>query len=167
MPARKHSLQSLNKKALRNAFFKGHIHNGLAHQVRLLRKQRGWTQQQLAKKIGVRSQSAVARVEDPSYDGISMSTIIKLANAFDVAAMVRFVSYGKLLDETADLSPSAITPVAFDEELRLESQSSEPISVSKLQFRANSSAQSSNISVEPDVVTLLNTYRSSTVVANW
>ena len=49
----------------------------------------GFTQTQLAKKIGT-SQSAIARVEDADYDGHSLRTISKIANALGLRVAIRF-----------------------------------------------------------------------------
>lgn len=110
------TLSKLNTKTKREAFVRAHIQNGLAHQIRLLRKERNWSQAQLAHKIGASNQSAVARLENPAYGRYSLSTILKLADAFDVAALVKFASFGKLLAETADLSPAALCVRSYDEE---------------------------------------------------
>lgn len=110
------SLKNLKSKPRRDAFVRAHVENGLAHQIRMLRERRGWTQADLAREIGARNQSTVARLEDPSYGKYSVSSLLKLANAFDVGALVKFVSFSKLLEETSDLSPAALTVLSFEEE---------------------------------------------------
>lgn len=110
------TLSSLSSKTKRDAFVRAHIQHGLAHQIRLLREQRGWTQRQLAKKIGAANQSTVARLEDPSYGRYSVSTLTKLAEAFDVAALVKFASFSKLIAETSDLSPNALAVPSYEQE---------------------------------------------------
>ena len=110
------TLKSLALKPKREAYVRAHAQHGLAHQIRMLREHRGWTQAELAHKIGARNQSTVARLEDPSYGKYSVSSLLKLANAFDVGALVKFVSFSKMLHETADLSPSGLTVASFEEE---------------------------------------------------
>ena len=109
-------LKRLRKRAFREAYVRANIEQGIAHQIRLLRQARGWSQERLAQEIGATQQSAIARLEDPSYGRYNLSTLRKVASAFDVALFVRFVSYGKLLVETSDLSPDALTPESFEDE---------------------------------------------------
>ena len=110
------TLKSLALKPKREAYVRAHVQHGLAHQIRMLREHRGWTQAELAQKIGARNQSTVARLEDPSYGKYSVSSLVRLANAFDVGALVKFVSFSKLLVETADLSPNALRVLSYEEE---------------------------------------------------
>jgi transcriptional regulator with XRE-family HTH domain len=110
-------LGKLKSKAYRHAYVASHIDQGMAFQIRALRESRGWDQKQLAAKIGLKSQSAIARVEDPSYGKLSISTIKKLAKAFDVGILVKFVPFSRVLTETANLSSVALAPVGFEEEL--------------------------------------------------
>jgi transcriptional regulator with XRE-family HTH domain len=109
-------IPKLSNKAYRDAYMRQHLNQGLAFQIRALRESRNWTQAQLAERLGLRNQSAVARMEDPSYGGLRLKTISKLASVFDVATLVRFATYSKFLMESADLSDKALAPKAFDAE---------------------------------------------------
>jgi len=110
-------INRLTKKEFRDAFVHSHLTHGLAHQIRELRTQRGWTQKELADKLGLKGQSAVARMEDPSYGKLSIATLIKLSSVFDVALSVRFQSYGKFLIEREDISPAALSAESFEIEM--------------------------------------------------
>jgi transcriptional regulator with XRE-family HTH domain len=107
----------LRKKGFRDAYVRSHLTHGLAHQIRALRNQRGWSQKDLAEKLGLKGQSAIARMEDPGYGRLSIATLLKLSSIFDVALSVRFVSYGKFLSEREDLSPRALSAESFDVEV--------------------------------------------------
>lgn len=109
-------MKRLSKKAYRTAFFKAHLDQGIAHQIRVLRQQRNMTQAQLADRMGTR-QSAISRLEDPSYGNYTLNQLAELASAYDVALMVKFVSFGRLLRETEDVSPKALSVLSYDEEL--------------------------------------------------
>lgn len=113
----KSKLNRLKLKEFRDAYIRSHLSQGLAFQISALRKQRGWSQAELAKKLGVSSQSTVARMEDPSYGKLSIATLLKLSSIFDVALSVKFEGYGKYLAERIDLSPSALAAESFDVEL--------------------------------------------------
>jgi transcriptional regulator with XRE-family HTH domain len=110
-------INRLKKKEFRDAFVRSHLTHGLAHQIRELRIQRGWTQKELAQKLELKGQSAVARMEDPSYGKLSIATLIKLSGVFDVALSVRFQSYGKFLMEREDISPAALSAESFENEM--------------------------------------------------
>jgi transcriptional regulator with XRE-family HTH domain len=110
-------INRLKKKEFRDAFVRSHLTHGLAHQIRELRIQRGWTQKELAEKLEIKGQSAVARMEDPGYGKLSIATLIKLSSVFDVALSIRFQSYGKFLIEREDISPAALSAESFEIEM--------------------------------------------------
>lgn len=110
-------INRLKRKGFRDAFVRSHLTHGLAHQIRTLRIQRNWTQEELAQKLGLKTQSAVARLENPSYGRLSIATLLKLSSVFDVALSVRFVSYGKFLYEREDVSPAELSAESFEVEM--------------------------------------------------
>ena len=105
----------LRDKDFRDHFTADQIYELLAAQVRLLREKRHWTQEELGARAGMH-QVQVSRVEDPDYKGARLTTLSKLANAFDVALIVRFAPFSELADWLSNLSPDAFEPAAFDEE---------------------------------------------------
>ena len=109
-------LSKLRQKSYRDAYVKAQISQGLAYQIAALRRQRGWCQQDLAKKLSLKSQSAVARMEDPGYGKLSIATLLKLASAFDVALSIRFQPYSRFVNERQDTSATALYANAFDQE---------------------------------------------------
>lgn len=103
------------KPSARHAYLEAELVTGLAHQIRAIRAQRGWTQVELAKKLGT-TQAAVSRLEDPSYGRYSMQTLMDLAKIFDTGMQVRFVSFISMLQETFRPSAEAREVPAFEEE---------------------------------------------------
>lgn len=93
-----------------------HLEQGLAHQIKSLRISRGLTQLQLAQALSLKSQSAIARLEDPSYGKMSIPTLMKVASFFDVAFLGRFVPYSKFFREIEDVRPKALEAKSFSEE---------------------------------------------------
>jgi transcriptional regulator with XRE-family HTH domain len=110
-------LNRLKNKEYRDAFVGAHIDQGIAFQIKSIREQHGLTQEDLAKKLGLNSQSSIARYEDPSYGKLSITKIKELASAFDVAVIVKFVSYSRFLTEISDVSPIALRAKSFTQEL--------------------------------------------------
>ena len=106
-------LKRLASKKFRDAYVRANIEHGIAHQIRIQRKAKGWSQSRLASKIGVHGQSAIARLEDPSYGRYNLTTLIKLASAFDVALIVKFLPFSRFVAETSDLSPTALFAEGF------------------------------------------------------
>jgi transcriptional regulator with XRE-family HTH domain len=92
-------LRMKRSPAARHAYLEAELTTGLAHQIRAIRNQRGWSQGALAKRLGT-TQAAVSRLEDPSYGRYSLSTLIDLAKVFDVGMQVRFTSFITMLQET-------------------------------------------------------------------
>jgi DNA-binding XRE family transcriptional regulator/predicted RNase H-like HicB family nuclease len=60
----------------------------LALQFRSMRSERGWSQTEIAKRVGV-SQQQIAKLEDPDANP-TIETIMKVARAFDMDLLVRF-----------------------------------------------------------------------------
>lgn len=80
-----------------------------------MRERAGLSQAQLAAKLGTR-QGAITRLENPNYGRQSLSVLHKVADFFDVATWVEFVSFADLIRRTADLSPRKLTPASYREE---------------------------------------------------
>jgi transcriptional regulator with XRE-family HTH domain len=87
-------MNKLARKTYRDVFGTS-ITGTTAAQIRLMREQRGWSQQELAAKTGM-GQARISLLENPNYQNLSLNTLKKVANAFDVALIVRFVSFAQL-----------------------------------------------------------------------
>lgn len=72
----------------------------IAYMVRILRLQRGLTQEQAAKVCGMQ-QSSWARLEDMDSALPSVATLLTIAEAFDVVLRINFEAWSKNLQETA------------------------------------------------------------------
>jgi transcriptional regulator with XRE-family HTH domain len=88
-----------------------------------MRERDGLTQEELAEKVGM-NQNAIHRLENPNYGKPTITTLKRIAAAFDVALIVRFVPYSQLVDWVSGkphldqgLRPSALAvPRYADEE---------------------------------------------------
>jgi len=107
-----------NDRAARRAFVESEAGAFIAHQIRGIRTQRGWTQQELAKRIGT-TQAAISRLEDSSYGRISLKTMVELARAFDVAPVLMFKSTVQLMHERWVINRKSLEVPSFDEEATL------------------------------------------------
>jgi transcriptional regulator with XRE-family HTH domain len=95
----------LRDKEYRDLFVAEEIATGLPFQIRAMRQARGWSQQELAERLGM-TQEGVSRLESLNYGRYTLATLQRLASAFDVALTVRFVPFSELVDWAADLSPA-------------------------------------------------------------
>lgn len=104
-----------DRPTARDAYVRAEVSTALAHQVRAIRNQRGWTQADLAKLMGT-TQAVVSRLEDPSYGRVSLATLFDLSKAFDTGLQVKFVSLTTMLQETFNPSHAARLVPSFEEE---------------------------------------------------
>lgn len=88
------------------------LDSSIALQIKALRQQRGWTQQELAARAGLK-QSQVSAMEQASFSSWTLRTLRKLAKAFDLALTVRFESFGWLLDDALSSSREALERPSF------------------------------------------------------
>jgi len=118
--------EELKSKGYRQAFVEENVKTGIAFQVRALREHRSWMQKELGDRLN-KPQNVISRIEDPDYGRFTIRTLLDLAAAFDVALLIKFVSFGELLNQLRDLSPEKLAVQSFDEELESARQCSQPI----------------------------------------
>jgi DNA-binding XRE family transcriptional regulator len=63
----------------------------LAMKIAKLREKKGLSQQQLAKLMGT-SQQAISRIESGDYEGFTLKTLEKIAEATDTRVKIEFVA---------------------------------------------------------------------------
>ncbi len=108
-------LAELKDKRHRDAFVSEHIDTGIPFQIRALREQRSWTQKELGDRAGM-AQVAISRFEDPNYSKFTLTTLKRLASAFDIGLMVRFISFSDLVEWEINLSPKSLEALSFDQD---------------------------------------------------
>jgi transcriptional regulator with XRE-family HTH domain len=122
--------KKLKNKKYREAFVASHLSTNIASQIIALREKKQWKQADLAEKVGM-AQPRICLLEDPNYQKFSITTLKRLAAAFDVALIVRFVSYGELLSWAVNLSPDKLAVPSFEEEL---TDNIKPLNISEAQI---------------------------------
>lgn len=111
---RKRLMDELKERDYRDAYTSSSVDVGVAFQIRALREKKEWSQAQLAEKSNMK-QERISVLENPSYTP-SLSTLEKLANAFDVGLMVRFVPFSDLVKWDINLSSEVLEVPSFDED---------------------------------------------------
>ena len=109
----------------RARFVESHLSKNLAFQIRAMRDQTDWTQEQLAEKVGT-NQNAISRLENPNYGKATITTLKRIASVFDVALVVRFVPFSQLVGWVSGtpfldrgLSSESLTVPSFENENRV------------------------------------------------
>jgi transcriptional regulator with XRE-family HTH domain len=111
---RSHLREKMRDKDYRDGLVEARISTNIAAQVAKMRESRNWTQGELAQRTKM-AQSRISLLENPDYEGITIATLKRLASAFDVALMVRFISYEDWLDWATNQSDDLNVP-SFSEE---------------------------------------------------
>ena len=105
----------LSNPEVRHLYVDSSIRHLLAMQLRSMREAKGWSQIEVGTKA-VMKQSAIARLEDPRYSSMTLSTLRRLAEAFDVALIVRFAPFSEFISWTAQIDEPRLSPPSFGEE---------------------------------------------------
>jgi len=92
----------MNSRNLRKFFRKRYrdifgtsITGTTAAQIRAMREKSKWSQEELAQRVGM-GQARISLLENPNYENLSLKTLKRVANVFDVALIVRFAPFSKL-----------------------------------------------------------------------
>ncbi len=109
-------VNELKDKQYRHAFVASQIRIGLPLQCRALREGRRWTQPQLAQAAGM-SQPRISEIERPGERKLNIETLLRLAEAFDVALDVRFVTFREFVDTADGLDLDNFSVKPFEEDL--------------------------------------------------
>lgn len=104
-------------KEYREGYMEASVEQGVAWQIKINRELRGLTQVDLAKAIGT-GQSAISRAEDPTYGSQSLDMLMKIANAFDCALSVKFISFSQLAFESERLGELEQYACSYTDEAR-------------------------------------------------
>lgn len=105
----------------RTFFAEAAVEQDIAWQIKANRQHRKLSQAEFATLLGTK-QSAVSRLEDPEYGQHSIDTLKKVAAVFDCALQIKLISFGKLHEESEDLSMESMVTPSFDEEFPLHNK---------------------------------------------
>ena len=118
--SRNRVLNDLKDKEARDAYVEGHARAGISYQIKAMRDSRKWSQEDLGREMGDKPQSTIARLENPDYGRLSVSTLLEIASAFDVALLVRFVAFGEILDRLQNMSLDELSPPNYKKDQGLK-----------------------------------------------
>lgn len=118
----------LKDKQYRHGLVSAQIEVDLPLQIRALRKTLVGTQPELSKITGMK-QSRISAMEKPGGAHFTLETLRRLAEAFDVALIVRFAPFSELLSWSDRFDPDAFRVSSFGEEYHASALASEISSV--------------------------------------
>lgn len=102
-------------QSYRRTYMDSFLNTTIAAQIKALREARGLSQKDLGARIKT-SQPGISALENVNYSRWSLSTLRKLAEAFDVALVVKFVSFGEALDEVTSFDSSRLNKPGFEDD---------------------------------------------------
>jgi hypothetical protein len=105
--------EKMHDKGYRDGYVASHARQVLAKQMREFRGE--MSQSEFGEELG-KPQTIVSRLENPSYSGWSLRTLIEVARRLNVAVFVRFVNFATFLKYSGDMSVSALHPEPYDQE---------------------------------------------------
>ncbi len=100
-------LSRLARKDYRQEFMREMVRGWVSHQIKALREERGLSQDELG-VLCHKPQATIGRLESPNYGRWNITSLFELAEAFDVALEVKFVSWPQFLRSTDDTSEEAM-----------------------------------------------------------
>ena len=110
---RRDVVESLQNKVYRDAYAAEFITAGVPFQIRANRQARGWTQKELGRRAEMK-QGYICRLENPDSGMPNLETLKRLASAFDVALVVRFIPFSELVDWTTGLDFGSLEVEPFE-----------------------------------------------------
>jgi transcriptional regulator with XRE-family HTH domain len=109
-------INTKDDKEYRHAYADENLNATIATQIKVLREQRHWKQEDLAKQAEMK-QPMISRYENVNYSSWSINTLKKLAEAFDVYLDVRFRSFRELVESAETFGREALQVPPFTEDL--------------------------------------------------
>jgi len=109
---RERLIHKFHERRYREGYLEAFLNTRIAAQIKALREARRLSQAQLAERAGT-TQPGISALENVHYSSWSLRTLRKLAKAFDVALVVKFESYGNVLDDITGFGPESLAVPGF------------------------------------------------------
>jgi transcriptional regulator with XRE-family HTH domain len=99
----------------RKSYAEGFLHSWIAHQLTVVRKQRGLTQKELGERVGT-PQPGIARMERDGYGRWNLKKLVEVAFALDCRLHVSLETFGSLIRDAVAFSPERLQRPSFAED---------------------------------------------------
>lgn len=110
-----YDVEQFKNREYREAYADEFLNTYVASQIRTIREQRGFTQEELAALIGTK-QTGVSRIESVNYSGWSVTTLKKIAFALGCRLQISLETFGSLLEGNASFSREALQRQDFSDD---------------------------------------------------
>ena len=107
--------EDMKNKEYRHGIVASQIEIDLPLQIRALRLEREWTQPRLAAEADMK-QPRISAIENPGKVHFTLETLRRLAEAYDVALIVRFAPFSELARWSRDFNPDEFSVPSFDDD---------------------------------------------------
>src|SRR5437667_10788139 len=104
-----------NDKEYRHAYAESFRNSWIAAQIKSIREQRELTQKELAELADMK-QARISVLEDVNYESWNVTTLRRLARAFDCDVKVAFTSFADTLRDADKFSAEKLVVPVFDED---------------------------------------------------
>ena len=104
-------------KEYREAFVEESVYATVASQISAIREQRGWSQKQLGRLVGM-AQERISILEDLNAETKpTLNTLLRLAAGFDCGLEVRFIPFSHVLNNSFGNGPDALRVLSFEDDM--------------------------------------------------
>ena len=140
---KKYLIEKLKNEKYRKAYISEHIDTSIPFQIKTIREQREWSQIELGENVHEpMKQEQVCRLENPNYSKFTLATLKRLAYAFNVGLVVRFVPISDLVKWDLDLTSESLKAVSFDDDAYFEDKPEETSPAEQTQINPPDAAES-------------------------
>ena len=116
MNRRTRLIRNFRDKTYRDTYVDAFLNSYIAAQVRALRGGEGIESRRHRRHALNTKQSGVSKLENVNYSGWNVRTLKKLAKAFDVALVVKFVAFSEALADIDNFDAKALVKPTFAED---------------------------------------------------
>ena len=100
-----------------HAYMERHAVTRLAAQIHALRKQRNWSQEELAQRAGI-AQERVSKIESADFESLTLKTLQKFSRAFDVNLFTSFQPFSQGVLDVVSLTKDRLEVRSRPEDLK-------------------------------------------------
>jgi len=111
----KNWIREFQDKETRHIYAENFLNTFIATQLKVLREDREWTQQQLAEETGMK-QERISVLEDVNYESWTIKTLKRFAWAFDLVLSIKFENFGTFLKDYDSFSRDNLKRLSFDKD---------------------------------------------------
>ena len=119
-------IEEFKDKETAHIYINEFLNEYIATQIKVLREQRELTQKELADLCDMK-QSRISVLENVNYDKWSISTLKRLAEAFDVTLKVSFESFSSRIQDVLNINRVTLERLSRENDLACASEQKETI----------------------------------------